>query len=328
MFEVHRRLTQAGVLGMNRRNGDYLSIYNSRSAYPLVDNKILTKQLALSHGVNVPKLLGVLEYPSEVVRAFSTGQIAKGVGTEPVPLVEDFVLKPARGSGGEGIVVLGKRAKRGYRTVTGKILTADQLSYHSIGILNGMFSLGGHPDSVIVETRVIPDPVFERVSFAGVPDVRIIVFLGFPVMAMVRLPTHSSDGKANLHQGAVGAGISIGRGVTVAAVLGNKPVEEHPDTGMEVVGLAVPHWERLLGIAARCYEMTGLGYLGVDIVLDVVEGPLVLELNARPGLAIQIANQSGLLARLQRVESLLSQGGAKCEIPPEERLNRAREMFD
>jgi len=45
-----------------------------------------------------------------------------------------------------------------------------------------------------------------------------------------------------------------------------------------------------------------MGYLGVDIVLDAQAGPLMLELNARPGLNIQIANQEGLLHRLRLIE--------------------------
>src|SRR5690606_28440359 len=58
-------------------------------------------------------------------------------------------------------------------------------------------------------------------------------------------------------------------------------------------------WDVILDISSRCYELTGLGYIGVDIVLDRDLGPLVLELNARPGLAIQIANGQGLARRLE-----------------------------
>ena len=57
-----------------------------------------------------------------------------------------------------------------------------------------------------------------------------------------------------------------------------------------------------MNLAARSYELTGLGYQGVDLVLDKDKGPLILELNARPGLNIQIANRAGLLTRLQLVE--------------------------
>ena len=136
----------------------------------------------------------------------------------------------------------------------------------------------------------------------GVPDVRIIVFLGVPVMSMVRLPTRLSGGRANLHQGAVGAGVDLATGTTLTAVWRNDVVEEHPDTGNKVSDVKIPGWQALLKLAARCYELTGLGYQGVDIVLDRDKGPMILELNARPGLAIQIANRSGLEPRLRIVE--------------------------
>ncbi len=65
---------------------------------------------------------------------------------------------------------------------------------------------------------------------------------------------------------------------------------------------------RILEIAASCYELTGLGYIGVDIVLDKVHGPQMLELNARPGLNIQIANREGLLHRYKAIENKASHG--------------------
>jgi alpha-L-glutamate ligase-like protein len=194
--------------------------------------------------------------------------------------------------------------------------------YHISRILTGVYSLGGHPDNALIERRVRFDPIFEGVSYLGVPDIRIIVFLGVPVMAMVRLPTRESDGKANLHQGAVGSGIDFATGMTLHGVWHNRLVEEHPDTGNPVPGIRIPRWMELLNIASRCYELTGLGYIGVDIVLDRDDGPLLLELNARPGLNIQMANRTGLLPRLQAIEQY---GGGLKSI--EERVAFAVERF-
>jgi alpha-L-glutamate ligase-like protein len=171
-----------------------------------------------------------------------------------------------------------------------------------------LFSLGGHSDQALIEYRVQFDPVFAEISYQGVPDVRIIVFLGIPVMAMVRLPTRLSSGKANLHQGAIGTGVDIATGRTLTAVWRNGIVQEHPDTANPVTGVQIPHWDRLLGIAAQAHELTGLGYIGVDLVLDRDKGPLILEINARPGLNIQIANNCGLLPRLQKVEEINPKG--------------------
>src|SRR5690606_16776504 len=154
------------------------------------------------------------------------------------------------------------------------------------------------------------------------PDMRLIMFLGVPVMAMLRLPTSKSNGRANLHQGAVGAGVRLSDGKTTSAVLGSRRVENHPDTGHSVCGLQLPHWERILRIAIRCQHLVGLGYLGVDIVLDRDLGPLILELNARPGLAVQIANMNGLKARIELVERNIDRLGS-----PEEAIKFAQENF-
>ena len=67
--------------------------------------------------------------------------------------------------------------------------------------------------------------------------------------------------------------------------------------------LKVPFWREHLLIGAMAYDMTGLGYLGADIVLDKERGPMMLEINARPGLAIQIANGVGLRDRLKEIDT-------------------------
>jgi alpha-L-glutamate ligase-like protein len=121
-------------------------------------------------------------------------------------------------------------------------------------------------------------------------------------MSMVRLPTRVSDGKANLHRGAIGVGINMGNGTTLSGVYRSDVVTHHPDTNKPVTGIQVPHWERLLLIAARAVDMINLAFLGVDLVIDRDRGPLLLELNARPGLQIQVANQAGLLKRLESVD--------------------------
>lgn len=291
MFTRYRVLADEGVLGLNKRNGDYILKFNPRSLYPLVDDKLKTKRLALQAGIAVPQLYGVMETQHDIRRL---PQIVKD---HP-----EFALKPAHGSAGDGIVVIAGRSAGRYRTISGALLDEQFLAHHLSNTINGQFSLGGVPDVVIVEYMVRFSALFERISFQGVPDVRVIVFRGYPVMAMVRLPTRASHGKANLHQGAVGAGVDLATGVTLDGVIGTQVVTQHPDTTHGVAGLQIPDWDTILDISARCYELTGLGYIGVDIVLDRDLGPLVLELNARPGLAIQIANRQGLLRRLQICE--------------------------
>lgn len=292
MFGTLKKFRQFGLVGINQRNAGYTLMHNPRERYPLVDNKLLTKQLAIESGLAVPQLYGVVE---------STGQLK-----DLEPLLEpyrDFVIKPAQGSGGDGILVIADRFDCDWQTVNGQLLTLGDLKQHILDILSGVFSLGGVSDKAMIEYRVNFDPVFSDISFQGVPDVRLIVYKGVPVMGMVRLPTRASRGKANLHQGAIGLGIDLSNGSTLTGVQGHRVVDIHPDTRNPIVGVKVPHWDEMLAIASGCYDLSGLGYLGVDLVLDKDKGPLILELNARPGLAIQIANRVGLRSRLERAEA-------------------------
>lgn len=307
------KLRRKGIMGMNKRNHAYIGRYNDRSKYPLVDDKLKTKLIAQRAGCTVPKLIGVISNQAEVKHIH-----------EMVKDWPGFVIKPARGSGGKGILVVTSHQAGVYTKPSGSNMNKEDVERHISNALAGLFSLGGKNDVAVVENLIQFDDCFEGFSYEGVPDVRIIVFKGYPVMAMMRLSTSASDGKANLHQGAVGVGIDIATGKAVRAVQFNKPVTHHPDTDKELATLVVPHWERLLTLAASAWEMTGLGYLGTDMVLDKEEGPMVLELNARPGLAIQIANGAGLLPRLQHIESL---GSSLIYPTPAERVAYAVRKF-
>ncbi|MCH9756481.1 MAG: alpha-L-glutamate ligase-like protein [Gammaproteobacteria bacterium] len=298
MWKLRQQLKKHGVLGINRRNSAYALRYNPRHCYPLVDDKLRTKSLAIKAGIPVPRLYASIK----------TSQQIKSLDAllEPYP---DFVIKPAHGAGGDGILVITNRVFGRYRQINGEILTSDDLAYHLSSLLSGAYSLGGHPDEALIERRVVVDPVFESISHEGVPDIRVITLLGYPAMAMLRLPTRVSNGKANLHQGAIGVGVDIKTGLTSGGVLHNEAIDYHPDTLNPTVGIKVPFWDEILKISASAYELTGLGYLGVDIVLDKTEGPLMLELNARPGLNIQIANRQGLLTHYEAIEA----EAARCE---------------
>jgi alpha-L-glutamate ligase-like protein len=291
MLRRWQAIRQRGILGMNRRNREYIGRYNDRSLYPLVDNKMRTKQLAERFDIPTPKLLHTVATQHDVYQLH-----------QYLPQGEGFVIKPVKGSGGKGIVVVDRVEGDVFIKASGARMTLTDLRRHVSNTLSGLHSLGGSPDSAIIEQRVIADSVVQAYGYEGLPDIRVIVCCGFPVMAMTRLPTRESDGKANLHQGAIGVGLDMASGQAISAVQHGQPVILHPDTGKALEALQVPGWSDLLTFAATCYDMTGLGYLGVDLVIDEQRGPLLLELNARPGLAIQVANQTGLLPRLRAAE--------------------------
>lgn len=310
-FTSPAKLKKIGVVGMNQRNVELIAQNNPRRLYPLVDDKLKTKLVTEGVGIAVPKMIGVARTQYHVRQL---GEFLKGL--------KGFVIKPSKGSGGKGILVITGRDGEDFVKPSGSCVTLKELQHHVSNTLSGLYSLGGKPDVAMVETLVEFSDVFEGFSYEGVPDVRVILFRGYPIMAMTRLSTRESDGKANLHQGAVGLGIDIATGRSLRAVQHGQPVEHHPDTGRKLSELKVPYWKTLLTLTSRCYDVTGLGYLGADIVLDKKLGPLLLELNARPGLAIQIANGMGMQPRLAMIESQ-----RHMERTAEERISFSMEAF-
>jgi alpha-L-glutamate ligase-like protein len=310
LFTAARRLRQLGVLGMNRRNAACILDHNPRASFPVVDDKMRLHRLCGEIGVPTPEVY------AEVTSYSMLRRLDALLGQRG-----DFVLKPNRGSAGRGVLVVAGRDAAGFRRHNGELLRPDELRQHVSDILSGMYSLGGQPDSALVQQRVRLHPAFAAITYKGIPDVRVILYRDQPAMAMLRLPTKQSNGRANLHQGGIGAGVELETGVTHRAVQRNRSVERHPDTGRAVVGMRVPFWDEVLTMSRRVSEAVGLGYLGVDVVLDAVRGPMLLEANARPGLAIQIANGRGLIPALEAIDERLDR---KAVVVPIEQFRRKR----
>lgn len=282
----------AGILGINGRNRDYIFPNNPRRLYPLVDDKVETKRLAVAAGIQTPELYGIIDNLHDIK---NLREMVKGR--------DGFVIKPSKGSGGGGITLISAVTPTAYRKASGVLMSESEMRYYLSNIISGMYAMGGGSDRVILEYTVKFDPLFADIAYQGVPDIRVVLYKGVPAMAMLRLPTRASDGKANLHKGGIGTGIDLGTGKTLRGVQFGQVTDSHPETGHLISGYQIPGWEKLLEMAARFYDITGLGYVGVDIVLDRDKGPMMLEVNARPGIAIQVANSAGLKHRLEAIDT-------------------------
>ncbi len=294
MFEAFRNGKK--LLGMNARNLDYIRPYNRKRAKKLADDKILSKRMLKKGGIPVPKLLAKIR-TAEELENFDWSS-----------LPNTFALKPNRGYGGGGImVVYGKKKNRADAWVKadGKIVTIEDIKSHILNILDGAFSLANMPDIAFFEERLTLLKLFKPYAYKGIPDIRVIVFNRIPVMAMLRLPTKESGGKANLQQGGIGVGIDLASGVTTTAVMGKGNIIDYvPGTRLLLSGIKIPYWKDMLLLAVKAQEISGMGFLGADVAIDRERGPVFLEINARPGLSIQVANLSGLRERLERIKGL------------------------
>jgi len=281
------------ILGMNARNLHYLNL-NSHKSREIADSKLLTKKVLKKYNIPHPKLIKTLRTFNDI-RNFDW-----------ISLNDGFVVKPSEGYGGEGILVIKKATDQPgkWMLMNGKFVNEEDLKLHAMDIIEGSYSRNRSPDQAFIEQRVKIHPKFGKYAYQGTPDIRIIVYNSVPVMAELRLPTKESNGKANLHQGAVGLGVDMATGITTHGVHFDSIITHIPGTGKKVNGLIIPCWTQILKIAIDCQRATGLGYIGVDVVIDEEKGPLVLELNDQPGLQIQIANQAGLVDRLRRIEEL------------------------
>lgn len=287
--ELHRR----GVLGINQRNVDFILEKNSREFYPRVDNKLLTKEICQANGIQVPETFFIMTEHSHCPKFLDL------IGSRT-----EFVVKPASGAAGRGIVVVAGRLGNNFFSTSGKLIEWTDLRHHLSTILSGLYSLGGQLDRIIVERRIVSHPLLKSIAVEGTPDVRVILYCGVPVMAMIRLPTKLSGGRANLHQGAVAAAIELTTGKTFGGVCRDRAISFHPDTNQPIAGIELPSWKEVLQAAMKLSDALEMGYVGIDFVIDADTGPVVLEANARPGLAIQLAHGEGILPRLKYVESL------------------------
>jgi len=284
-------LFRRGILGINRRNARCILEHNPRAVFPVVDDKLLMTQLCERVGIPTPAILGVIGRNAELHWL-----------ERALRFRDSLVIKPARGSGGRGILILAGRDGDSYLKANGRLIDCDGIRQHSADILSGMYSIGGQPDRVIVQERVELHPAFNGISPRGIPDVRLVLYRFELAMAMLRLPTLESNGRANLHQGGIGVGIDLCSGRTHCALYRDGYVERHPDTGETLVNRMVPRWGEIIELARKAARAVGLGFVGIDVVIDEENGPMLLEANARPGLAIQIVNNQGLLEKIEEID--------------------------
>ena len=282
------------ILGINERNLNYIRGYNSLRSKQIADDKILTKTILNDAEIPTPKLISVIEDSADLRKL--------DLNTLP----NSFVLKPVTGLEGGGIEIFYNRDKDGNWIRADKTkMSPNELYHHCLDILNGRFSIHQDPDRVLIEERVKIHHDFKYYSYKGTPDIRVIVFNNIPIMSYIRLATKESAGKANLAQGALGVGIDMAKGRTTNAIHGKKGAIDYvPETRLRLSGIRIPYWNRMLEYSVRAQKATKLNFAAVDFLLDRDLGPLIVELNARPGLSIQLANDDGLRWRLKKATGI------------------------
>ena len=281
------------VLGLNERYLGYIRPYNLRNSFRIADDKVLTKLKLTQAEIPVSPLIGLIKNHQDL----------RDLDFDTLP--SSFVIKPVRGLEGGGIEIFYNKKGDYWIKSNGRKVSEEDLRNKFEEILDGKFSLHNQPDEVMIEERIKPHSNFRYYTYQGAPDIRVIVFNQVPVMGMLRLPTKNSDGKGNLKMGAIGCGIDIAAGRVTQAIIGKSgSIENVPHTGVRLSGLRIPYWNRILEYAVNAASLTQLGFASIDFLIDRELGPVVIEVNARTGLSVQLAEQDGLQWRLERVKGL------------------------
>lgn len=278
------------ILGQNERNLKYIKPNNTSFAKYLADSKLRTKEFLYNKWVAVPETFFVISEHSQIKDLDFTA------------FIPPFVIKPNLGFGWKGILIINEIDSLGnYVTNSWEVFSKVDLIKHFNEILDWFYSLSWNRDKVIIEQKIELEPSIELIGKYGLPDVRVVVYNKIPVMAMLRIPTPNSKGKANLHSWACWAGIDISNGKLTHITQFDKYIKSVPGI-WDVRWLELPNWDDVLSLCVKLQEITWIWYLACDIVFDKEKGPLLLEVNLRPWLNVQIANKAALWARLKKVE--------------------------
>lgn len=278
------------ILWQNARNLLYIWWYNTKISKSLADSKLKTKEFLKLKWVNVPETLFILkEYKDLNYWLFDL-------------LVPPFVVKPNQWFWWKWIlIIVNQNNEWDYLTNNDLTFTKKQLIKHFWDILDWFYSLSWNKDKVLIERKIELDEEIELLWKFWLPDIRVITFNMVPIMAMLRIPTKESWWKANLHSWACWVWIDIWTGKLTYITSNSKILKSISWIG-DIRWIILPHWDKVLTLAVKVQQITNIWYIGCDIVLDKIEGPLLLEMNVRPWLEVQIANMSALKTRLERVE--------------------------
>lgn len=282
-------------LGINNRNVGFVFPSNPRKYYKLADDKVKAKSIMEANGIPCAKTYAVIEKIGNIPAVWAE-----------MNQYEKLAIKPANGSGGEGIKIL-TQSKKGEWISGGEVMEENEIYLFLANIIMGFYSLGTS-DRVLIEECIIPHDCFASIYPDGVADLRVILYHEQVVMGMLRVPTAQSDGKANLHQGGMGIGIDLNAGCMTEGYTTGVYHEKHPDSLAQITGVKIPFWDEIMELSLLTAKHFPLKYLGVDIVIDEVKGPLIMEVNVRPGLGIQMVNKTGLRPILEKIEKNKNQG--------------------
>lgn len=159
------------------------------------------------------------------------------------------------------------------------------------------FTIEAPKRPLVVEAGVEQHPAQRALFPETTNTVRLLTMLDmrdrspFIVVAAQRIGAQRSGPVDNWTQGGLSARVDLKTGALGKATrLPERDhlewFDRHPDTGAQIEGVVVPHWEEIVDTILRAArEISFLEYVGWDIIV-APDGPIVLEANINSGMNV------------------------------------------
>lgn len=284
-----------GILGVNKRFLKYIKPLNPQKDIKLADSKLKTKNLLKNLDIPYPKLIDVIKNRKQL-KNYDFSKL----------YWQDFVIKPNKWSKGKWIMICSvkKLNDEFFIKVWNKLLSQDEFKKYLIDILDWKYSLTLWNDIILIEEKIEPSDEFKIFCEYWLADIRLIVMNLVPVMAMLRYPTLKSWWKANIAAWWIWFWIDIWTWKIVSMYKDRIIYTKNfPKEYQQFYNKTIPYWDDILLYSSQIQYFTNIWYLWLDWVISK-KWPMLLEINARAWMEIQLVNWEWLEKRLRKIHDL------------------------
>lgn len=281
----------------------------------VINNKFTTHLLLRAMDVRSPELLGL--YSRGAVHPFPGDErIDLETYLAALPVDETVFFKVLAGAEGKNIFALTRLDAESIRVNTDVVTMRIAVSL-----------LQAQDRPFIIERGLEQHSVVSGLYAGSVNTVRALTMLDvannyepFIALAVQRIGCRRSEPSDNWSRGGLSARIDLDTGeLTAATRLPDSNVKEwfdvHPDTGAQIRGVALPHWEETRELILHAAQVLSfMEYVGWDIVIGP-DGPLVLEANINTGVNVLQSHQP--LFTDPRVRAFYAKRGVRTDLGDE-----------
>jgi len=286
-WSAYRNVNDPGLVGRSDIPGSWQGMID----------KLLFSWLMQTAAIPTPKVLALFDTAGLAAEGLTTVVTTGDLQQLMVVLASGFFVKPARAASGSG----------GYaveRVVADDVLLADGTR---VKLSEFAQTVAAH-QRVVIQDRLRPHPILAEAAGETVATIRVVVlrYLDRSVVhrTVLRIPAgrnmtdNFAGGKSGNLLGRVEPETGRIEAVYSGTGLDQVPVERHPDTDVQLVGLTLPDWAEAVGLTLRASRLfSHMPLQSWDLALTD-RGPVMIEINDVSSQdVLQLCGPPGMLDR-------------------------------